>query len=262
MKRKYKPQSTRTVVSVAAASLMAGASTFGASIQWSAPVTVTSENDISLAGTVVHAGRWGGSAVTVTVGANNIVFQDCGRSALGTLEAAITSGSNGEQQNAQLFNTTGLTLSSSFATVMQGNAWENSDGSGIANLASQSPMVLSFQGAGGSGLTLGQQYQIQLFYSDDRTSSATRSQLYSDSASYGAGNMSASFFDYTSPYVIGTFTADAPTQQIYAWNTSGEGNFPNGFGAYVLEAVPEPSVAALGGLGSLAALMLHRRKRN
>ena len=48
-----------------------------ADITWGTPTTVTSTNDISLNGTIAHAGSWGTTNLTVDVGGvETILFED------------------------------------------------------------------------------------------------------------------------------------------------------------------------------------------
>lgn len=203
-------------------------------VDWQAPVTVTSNSDIDLTGTLVHAGNFRSSGnATVSVGAETINFVNRAASnafaglATGE-EAKVVSGAGGKQTNSQLFNAAGTSVSAEFESVLDGSAWENAD-AGPAPGATD--MVLRVTGAGGSPLAEGHFYQIQLFYSDDRAGSSTRAQLFHD----GQGHSSAPFLANSSSHVIGTFTADATGyQDFYAQNTSGEANFPVGFNAYVL----------------------------
>lgn len=203
-------------------------------VNWQTPVTVTSDADINLGGTLVHAGNFRASGnVTVTVGSATIPFINRATSnafaglAAGE-EAKIVSGAGGKQTNAQLFNAAGTTVSTLFESVLDGSAWENAD-AGPAPGATD--MVLRVTGADGAALSQGHFYQIQLFYSDDRDTSSTRGQLFHD----GQGNASAGFLASSSSQVIGTFTADATGyQDFYARNTTGGANFPVGITAYVL----------------------------
>lgn len=203
-------------------------------VDWQTPVTVTANSDIDLTGTLVHAGNFRSSGnATVSAGSETITFvnrasSDAFSGLAAGEEAKVVSGAGGKQTNSQLFNAAGTTVSAEFESVLDGSAWENSD-AGPAPGATD--MILRVTGAGGTALAEGHVYQIQLFYSDDRAGSATRAQLFHD----GQGHASASFLASSSSHVIGTFNADATGyQDFYAQNTSGEGNFPVGFNAYVL----------------------------
>lgn len=203
-------------------------------VDWRAPVSVTSDADIDLTGALVHAGNFRSSGnVAVTAGGETINFTNRAASnafaglATGE-ESKVVSGAGGKQTNTQLFNAAGTSVSAEFESVLDGSAWENTD-PGPAPGATD--MVLRVTGAGGTALAEGHFYQIQLFYSDDRATSATRGQLFHD----GQGHASAAFLASSSSHVIGTFKADATGyQDFYAQNTTGEANFPVGFNAYVL----------------------------
>ena len=220
-----------------AASLGMSVSCWAAPVTWQSPLTVTSDSNISLNGVLAHAGnfRTAGDFI-VTVGAENILFENRpAQNATGTLgvgeEARVIQGAGGKQTNTALFNVTGTSVSANFDSVLDGSAWENGDAGPAPGLTD---MILRVTGADGTALVAGQSYQIQLFYSDDRASSATRGQIFHD----GLGNASASFLASSSSQVIGTFTADATGyQDFYAQNTTGEANFPVGFNAYVLRAI-------------------------
>jgi len=100
----------------------------------------------------------------------------------------------------------------------------------------------------GGSLTSGLQYELQVWFVDDRAASDARVMQFGD----GNGNT----VDLNDQFAIGTFTANGTTQALTL--------APQGFGqahisAYQLRAVPEPSSTALLGLGGLA-LLLRRRK--
>jgi hypothetical protein len=108
--------------------------------------------------------------------------------------------------------------------------------------AGGSPLIPNFF----SGLTVGQQYQVQLFASDTRgggDSAATLS-FRDEFNNFSPGVVAGSFTS-----VLGTFTANATTQ------TLGVSSSTNAIlNAYVLRAVPEP--ASLGLLAAGAVMML------
>lgn len=208
-------------------------------VTWATPVTVTADTDILATGTLLHAGnfRSDNTNVAVAVGAETITFENRqSQNAPGVLlageEARVIAGSGGRQVTAALFDATGTTVGTAFESVLDGSAWENTD-PGPAPGATDT--VLRVTGVDGAPLVTGQQYQIQLFYSDDRPSSSTRAQVFHDdmAGSSPSGVMNAG----DSKYVVGTFTASsAGYQDIYIRNTSGEANFPVALNAYVLRA--------------------------
>jgi len=101
---------------------------------------------------------------------------------------------------------------------------------------------------GGAAFVIGQEYEIQIWYVDDRASQDARVMTFGD----GLGNN----VNLNDQFAIGTFTANGTTQDLSA--------VANGFGqahinALQVRAVPEPSSAVLISLGGIA-LILHRRK--
>lgn len=112
-----------------------------------------------------------------------------------------------------------------------------------------------------SGLTMGQNYELQLVFSDTRSGSlgATNIDLWGNATGAGAAEHSTADIS-TAQLVTATFTADGTTQSFWTTqNTATVGSFDGGAAALQLRAVPEPTSAALLGLGGLA-LILRRRK--
>ncbi len=121
-----------------------------------------------------------------------------------------------------------------------------------------------------SGLQAGANYNLQLFYIDDRTpNNAGRLQNVADTNGNTATLTNGSFS-------TGSFTADASGIQSFELSGDGNGSHFNllvvtsndptvqtppasNFGPLVASSVPEPTSTALLGLGSL--LLLGRRKR-
>lgn len=107
-----------------------------------------------------------------------------------------------------------------------------------------------------SGLTNGNQYKVQFFMNDNRAGIPTRTMDYST----GASSISTTRGDGQS--VIGTFIADATTQNISFDGTNGVNEPDLALNGYILSTsvVPEPSSLAFLGLGGLA-LFAHRRRK-
>jgi hypothetical protein len=220
-----------TVVATALATCILASSLPAAPITFSAPVAITTADaTLDLPGyRVVGAATFGGGPTTVTTATQTIVF-----TANGGGVANITQGGN-------VSNTAGFSGS--------GNA--NFD-SALNNFADDGgPTIVQLQ-----NLTVGQKYQVQLFGLDDRDCCGSRTIEFSD----GLGDNSTSFAQSSNMYVLGTFTANATTENI---ESVGVGQGQSNFNALVLEvSTPEPStIAALAGLGGMGLIGLVVRRR-
>lgn len=201
--------------------------------------------------TLLQSVNFGSGAQTVnTPGLQTINF------AAGTIDGGAASGTAttlfraGSENNAGLFS--GDTGDASFNAVLQGQGWANSG-------SSASPETLRI-----GGLTDGDLYVVELLASDMRAGSAGRTQQYHDTMDF-TGNASDSFSVQTPTYVLGYFTADVNGfQDIFIKDTrvSGWDTTFAGFTLYSATSVPEPTSAAMLGLGGLASLMIYRRRRN
>ena len=113
------------------------------------------------------------------------------------------------------------------------------------------PWVLSM-----SGLLPETEYKIQIIgINDIRDGISDRTTQYTDET---AGSLSPVLTRGTGGSVIGTFTTGAGETSFDIWG-EGLGSTDPGAAGVVLRVIPEPSAAALLGLGSLA-LILRRRK--
>lgn len=221
-------------------SLLGGCSLNAATVVWTAHNTITSNSDISLAGTFVHAASYGsGSDVDVVVGSETITFGSSTYADGLATSANSTVTSAGVTNQADGFDPAGTTVSVAFESVLDTFAYDGPN-----------PKVLTL-----NNLTVGQLYQIQLFTADERGCCGARTQLWSDSATLSAGNETSTFALNTSPFDIGTFTAGATSETLYG---HGVGQSQTNLNAYVLRAVPEPSATLLAALAGLALL---RRRR-
>ena len=113
-----------------------------------------------------------------------------------------------------------------------------------------------------TGLTIGQQYELQIFMGDNRGCCNGRSLTVGDADgdtsndvtfAYGSGNGA------NGASIIGTFTADATTQNFFVTISTASSAELSAFQLRDITPVPEPSSTALIGLGGLA-LILRRRK--
>ncbi len=105
-------------------------------------------------------------------------------------------------------------------------------------------------------LTIGNEYELQIFYGDNRPGLNLMMNVGDGSTIQATSSGTIE----NGAWIIGTFTADATTQNFH----SSFGNFNNtsylsGYQLREILSVPEPSSTALIGLGGLA-LILRRRK--
>ena len=215
-----------------------------ASVAWTS-ASFTDANQISTAGTLVEARNLGqgtnganGATPTASVTVNGVVFSSSTGSQYTDAAAVGTFRDAGNYSGATI---TGLT------------AGETDDlldtlefGGGVGN----STVTLS-------GLTIGLEYTVQVLFARNQNPANNidlghaltvgGAEVYTlNDVAYGNGAHIAT----------GTFTADATSQELH-FASSAAGNAE--FNALQLRVVPEPSSAALLGLGGLA-LILRRRK--
>lgn len=240
------------------AALVLGASQVqAASVSFETPTTFTDTSvldlPLSLSGytdiAFSQAQNFGdnNNKTVVTVGGQSIFFTDSSEfnsAPTGTASAVFYGGT---EWNGALF--AGDTGSIQFNDILDGQSW-----------ATQQPTNRQTVRIG--GLSIGQTYIVQLFFSDQRGSSSGRTQSLADAIT--GGNSSDVFSTALPTSVIGTFAADGLTQDIFI--LSGVGN-PNdstvaAFTLYSATAIPEPSsFAALAGAFALTAVGLRRRRR-
>ena len=221
--------------SILAASLLgATAANAAVLVTWDAGTStaVTGDSDIITTGSFVLGHNYGqdtaghtGATQGVggaTVDVNGVTFTQT------AIATDITPG--GSQLGSTIYGGAG---SADLNTLLDSNMW----GGGTA-------VVISL-----GGLVDGQEYILQAFIGDHRDGARTPTAGGTNTITGGGGDMMS---------FIGTFTADA----------SGEVNFtaqntPNDSGISIsglqLRAVPEPSSAALLGLGGLALIMRRRK---
>ncbi len=116
------------------------------------------------------------------------------------------------------------------------------------NYDSTSPITLT-------GLTIGVEYELQSFFGYNINGVGITmnvgDSITIQKTSSGPVNNGA--------WIIGTFTADATTQNFHSASGSSKKNFISGYQLRDISSVPEPSSAVLIGLGGLA-LILRRSK--
>lgn len=202
-----------------------------ATINWGAPTDAVDENVIISPSNVVQAWNASGNTNTldVTVGGTTVTFTGTGAGGVG---AGFTSGANPDP--AQWL---GTPADADFSTILDETRW--------------GPSTVNIQL---TGLTPSQEYDVQIFYSDARGCCNGRLQNYTagnTSANVAAGGTGGNGLGQ---FVVGSFTADAATQDISVFNADGAH-----FNALVVAAVPEPSGAILLGLGAVGLLVRRRR---
>lgn len=191
-----------------------------ATITWTTDATTTiDENDIDLSGVLVHAGTWGSPSVSVDLGSETILFEDRPALPANMTDGEAGANSEGELADASLFLATGP-LDPNFDAVMKSFMFNS------IPLSTQLIVTLD-------GLTPGTDYQIQLFASDDRACCFARTHTWRDRID-GSGNNTSGFTGESSSYVIGRFTANATTQQVFQVSSAANSHALN---AYVLRQV-------------------------
>lgn len=216
-----------------------------ASILWDAPTAVVSEDDVSLNGTLVIARQATITSVDQTI--NGVLFSGTTNTQNG-VTFGLSSGWGGYDPSSYVVGAAGTpgTLSTSYQTMLTGAWYGSSAGTSTISL---------------SGLTLGQEYEVQIWVADYRQWPDTN---FARSETLSAGNISSPLTylqvisgvnqgSASGSYILGTFTADSTSQTIGFTSASS-----SQLNAFQLRAIPEPSTALLGGLGMLALL---RRRR-
>ena len=188
-------------------------------IAWGDSTSVSTASDISTAGTLVEAINLTADNISGTTVVANGVIF--------TNDGSLLSKTNGGD------NFSGDTGDAGYNEIL--STFDFGNGSGVTTL-----------NLGGGNLELDKDYEIQVFWAYDNWDHG-----------YGDGNGNNVIL--TEPaYVIGTFTADGTTQTFDLRPVDGSWTEAH-LNAYQIRAVPEPSSAALFGLGGLA-LILRRRK--
>lgn len=240
----------RTVAALVAAALVGTASQSpAATITWGTPTAIASESDVSVNGTTIIARQATLTNADQTV--NGVLFSGSVNTQNG-VTFGLPSGWGGYDPNSYVLGAAGTpgTLSTAYQTMLTGGWFADGPGTSTFSL---------------SGLTVGQDYQLQIWVADYRQFPPN---VYNRSETFTAGNTSDPLtFLQTNPsginlgassgsYILGLFTADGSTQTVDI--SSAQSRQLN---ALQLRAVPEPSAVVLGGLGLVGMLGIFRRRR-
>ena len=255
----------KLVAMVAAAGAIAAAGTARAAVvSFLAPVRLAADgSNVVAGGTVLAAVNYGTSATTTPVTFKGITFTPAAPASLnGPVATTLTA--------TQVGRAGGYAASDAVYPLVYENANTGADfTNAFVTLA---------------GLTVGQQYRVQLIFSAGGADTHNRfTSISSGSASplieYGAFNSSNSpgvtTAGFGGPFIpvngystatdnpagaqllVGTFTADGATQVFNTQNAQ-PGNRPS-IAGYVVQSVPEP--ASLGGIAVAGMALLARRRR-
>ncbi len=159
---------------------------------WSAPVAITTaDSTLNLNGNIVSAAVFGGADTLVTLAnSSTILFKADGSAASATGAGGAALPTYGS------FFSSSTTGNANFDTVLNQGAYDNG------------PHTITLK-----GLTVGQQYTVQLFALDDRGGViGTRTSSFQDPKD--ASDVSATFTMGDKVYVIGTFVATSTNMVI------------------------------------------------
>jgi PEP-CTERM motif len=244
----------KQTLALAAMAFILAARPATAAILWAAPTTISGDNDVLTNGILFAAYGFGGSQET----ANTVAGVDFEPWVVGNVpftetvgDITIAAPDSIDAANILFGSTTGsfTSLSSSYQSLLSGAAYAQPTGGMTVTI---------------SGLTVGDNYEIEFWVNDSRGGiGPSRTETLN-----GGGSPSASIhFDTGAQgglgqFDVGTFTATAGTQQF-----SLMGNAVDQVNALEIRdtgvgfTTPEPSSAALLGLGALALGFGLRRKR-
>ena len=217
-----------------------------ASITWSSNA-ITSVTDVSTTGDLVEA---------VNIGVPRGAYADLSTTINGvTFEADPGTGDNGGNSNGDY-------LITDLTNYTGGDFYAPEAVTGFDSLLSHIQFTVGAAtdtwtiGSIGNLLEGGQEYEIQLFFSDTRDENTPARYVQLDgthnSVAFGASGIVTS----------GTFVADATTQDFTISLFNGDDSNANApqLNGYQLRAIPEPGTYALiGGLLALSYVMVRRR---
>lgn len=211
-----------------------------------------------------------GSPTAVSTGPVNSSDVSTNRTLVEAFNGAISSYGGGDQTvNGVLFRvSTDLLDQDTAATVDFSSATNGGDASYDAILSTvdfgggDSTTITVGDGDGDSTvsspglLTIGTPYEIQVWFVDDRDDAG---RTFDERTMGFASSASDSIVSLNDQFVIGTFTADATTQELYLDTIAPSTGFGNAhITAYQIREIPEPSAMLMSVVSALALL---RRRR-
>ena len=219
-----------------------------AAITFGAAQNDTADTDVSTTGTLVAAYSVSGPAVTVNT-VPFAAFPVSGASATNGNTTVATSTGTITNPGSAYGTPSSSSMSTNYKSILSAGSFED--------FAPSPTFTITF-----SGLTLGQQYKVQLWVNDSRGPAAggfRTGTLSGPGASnsvtlaYDVGNVS----NGAGQYALGTFTADAASQTVTFTGTSSQNDTQ--INAFQLRSIPEPTSLGLLGVGGLGLLARRRR---
>lgn len=227
-----------TVIALLAWSSTATAAT----IAWNAPQQITGDTDVSTTGTLAYAINLRGAPFGGSTIVNGVPFFNTGNATGG---ATVTFQFSNGASDWTTVNGAGSTsapyinLSADYKALLNPTVVR-------ANPGTDGSLTLK-------NLTVGTPYEVQLWFNQSMATDGRSIDLL------GSPNITVEFNPSDvdgglGEYAIGTFTADATTQDI-----DFSGSAPFGVNAFQVRVIPEPTTAALLGLAAMGLLARRRR---
>ena len=233
--------------------VIAASPAHAASVVWSAPTTISGDSDVSTTGSLVSAYNFGAPGVgSATV--NGVTFQEFAVDDLSLVTVGSTTLSI-ETPGMLLPITILGSASAPFANLSTG--YQTLLGSAVG--AFNAPILLTM-----SALSVGETYQFQWWANESGVANLLTSTAI-------AGNSVTLAWNATNAeggvgqFAIGTFIADATTQQISFPDSASAASLINGFQLRQTSSTPSPvpdggATAALLALSMLGLVAIRRRK--